>query len=205
MGQVVLQPTEGDAKDTYIDKDNPTSSNATSASLYFGQDNDPKASDHTYRTLIGWDMSAIPAGSIILSTSKLELYVVGGFGAAWEWTIHRITEALWTESCTWNQYDFNSNPALNQWATAGGDFGSPTAEFTFPSGTDVYKSFSSVDLAEFLQDALDNRGKLAEMLLKTDDESTRNFRQLDSSNGTNVPILTIDFIPPGVKSYVYIS
>lgn len=143
----------------------------------------------TRRGLMRADISSI-AGETINSTSKLEVYVSVAYGATAQ-TIHRITQGAWTEmGATWNKYD-----GINAWATPGGDFSTPTVPYTSPSATGWF-TITGADLAAFLQDALDNRAGIVDMLLKCDTEPqgpAKGFLFNSDDAASNKPKLTVDY------------
>ena len=189
MGQLILQPDEASAKDTWIDSALSNSNFGTDVIIGIGHNTKLPGSR---RGLIDWDISSIPAGSRILSTSKIETNVTTGIFLSDGFTIHRITQTAWTEGgATWNKYD-----GTNNWASTGGDFSTPTVPYTGPSGLGIH-TITGTDLASFLQDALDNRVGIARMLFKHDLENVISIYDIDSSGGTIAPKLTIDFRPPG--------
>lgn len=149
----------------------------------------PKGADIISRSIMDADISAIPGGETINPTSKLELYC-WSIQTASAATIHRITEAGWTEyGSTWNDSD-----APTPWATPGGDYSSPTVPFTTPASLG-WSTITGEDLAAFLQNALDNWGGIARMLLKVDAEHTLKGGGMywsDDKPGLE-PKLTVDY------------
>jgi len=180
MSQLIVNPT----KDCHIEKDAPTTPGNSNV-VWYGV---PAKSTDLYRGLLHFDISSIPNGSTILSTSSLAVVIGTSVGSPPS-TIKRITQTAWTEGATWNKYDGTTN-----WGVAGGDLSTPDVPFT-PTGTGAF-SITGAALAAFLQDALDNRSKSVNMAVKTDDEVSTGFQEWDSSEGATPPVLTVDYTTP---------
>ena len=158
-----------------------------------------KNSPEFVRSLLDFDISAIPAGSTIQDTSKLELYVLSIYtnGSGTAQTGYRITQAAWTETgVTWNKYD-----GTNAWTTAGGDYSTPSVSYTGPTTTGWF-SISGSSFAAFLQDALDNRAGIVRLILRLDaeDGSVRGFAASNDEDATNPPKLTVDSTTGGAPA-----
>lgn len=103
------------------------------------------------RSLVGFDLSAIPAGSTITSAS-VKLYVT-------DWTTNqghtfaRLTQNNWTEGATYNKYD-----GSNDWTTAGGDYTSDYSAEAYPD--EIVDNWLSWNVMDMVQYALDNVGAL---------------------------------------------
>lgn len=100
MAQLVLQPDGAAGKDTYIDSEEPTTAH-DGVDLRVGLQ---LKAVNCYRALIHWDISSIPPGSTIQSTSKLDIYLSAVVGSPTA-RIRRQNTTTWTESATWNKYD----------------------------------------------------------------------------------------------------
>lgn len=185
MGQLILQPNEAASKDSYINSSVPTTNFGSDVTMIIGHTTKTPASR---RALIDWDLSSIPAGSKILSTSKLEMNVISGITNGADYEIHRITQSLWTEAgVTWDKYD-----GTNNWTTPGGDINSPIVPYAGPVATGNF-IITGDALTAFLQDALDNRTGIARMLLKHKLENITESYAVDSAGGATKPKLTIVF------------
>ncbi len=91
-----------------------TNIRAAQANLNFGTDVTMSAQAGQQRSLLQFDLSAIPATSVIQS-AQLSLYRTNS--GANTVTAYRLTRP-WSEgTATWNNYD-----GVHPWATAGGDF-----------------------------------------------------------------------------------
>lgn len=113
---LILQPDAAAGKDAMLLSQVPIENYGTNAALAVGDDH-PTVS-LAYRSLIAFDLSAIPAGSTITS-AMLSLWEVGagssgGGPASWAVELRRIL-MNWVEAqATWNIYSTGNN-----WGTAG--------------------------------------------------------------------------------------
>jgi len=162
-----------------------------------------KSSAYAQRTWIEVDISAIPSGSTIASTSKLEKYCTGVDAAAAA-TLYRVTQTDVVElEVTWN-----SRKTGSAWVTPGGDYGDPHVHFTTPAAPGWF-TITDAEFAAFLQDALNNRGGIGRMLLRIDTESApTKGAAFSSDDDTHDPSwklkLTVDYTEGGaayVESY----
>lgn len=120
MAQVTLNPTA----DVHITQSIPTSNQNGVGFIDVGEYNG--ATGDTRRALIKFDLSSIPAGSIITSAT-FRIYNTGTdlTDNARTMYANRMKRA-WTETgATWNKYD-----GTNDWATAGGGTNSLDVDFT---------------------------------------------------------------------------
>ena len=185
----VLQPDGTDGIDAYIDNAAPTSNFGTNASLYATDLSDPQI----IRSLIRFDISAL-AGKTAGNTSTLTFYSWDGsdFPVTVDCTIHRVTRT-WTEAgVTWNKYD-----GTNNWTTPGGDYTTPSDSATAGTNTLV---FTGAGLAAILQDAIDSRSGIVNLLLRHANESglDEQLRLGSSDNATAAlrPRLSVAWTPP---------
>ena len=116
------------------------------------------------RTLMQFDVSAIPDGATIVEAHMVlhEFSLLNSVAAK----VHRLTQPNWVELlCTWNIYDSGL-----PWTTPGGDFTD-----TDPVGVDWNlgpEGFTNLPgLAGLVQDAMNNRGKQLHVLMKIVTES----------------------------------
>ena len=202
MSQLVVDPI---TKATYIDNAYPSTNYGTTdiISVSF-KPISSKFGPFIARVLQDADISAIPPGSIIVSTSKLELYCKTVY-AATAATLYRITQPDWTElGATWGDYIYPND----HWYTPGGDYSTPSVAFTTPAATGWF-TITGADFAAFLQDAINNRSGIARMLLRVDTESdTLKGADFASDDDTHDPSwklkLTVDYTEGGaayVESY----
>ena len=201
MPQLDLQPDATTGKDTLIDSGNPTTNYGTNVEMYIGN---PVKTGTIYRSIIEFDISAIPAGSTILATSLLRLYVtVAGFASVAA-HIYRLRRSDWVElEATWNIYK-----TANNWGNAGAASSttdidtSISVAYTTPAATgdsDIGASGTpGTEMAAFLQDALNNRSGKVIMLLRTDAETNDgyNIKSSDASTAADRPELIIDYTTP---------
>jgi hypothetical protein len=202
MSQLVVDPITKATKIFTAAPDTNYGTDVTLAVIYTAASY--KTAANVGRTLADVDISAIPAGSTIASTSKAELYC-GTVLAAVAATLYRITQPAWTElGATWNKYD-----GTNPWAVAGGDYGDPHVHFTTPAATGWF-TITGDDFAAFLQDALNNCSGIVRMLMRLDVESltTTSGAYFASDDDTHDPSwklkLTVDYTEGGaayVESY----
>lgn len=97
--------------DTYIANDAPTTNHGTEGSFFVGEWN---GGSQVARSLVKFDLSSIPAGSLVTAAS-LTLTIVSDFSDnARTLSVYRVLRA-WNETqATWNVYTTGNN-----WGTAG--------------------------------------------------------------------------------------
>lgn len=118
------------------------------------------------RPIMNFNLSAIPAGSII-NAAEMHLEVWSTYGAALAALIRCTRPATWLESqSTWLVYRTGSN-----WTNAGGDYnaiGPPAAmAVTVPAAPGTW---TITGLAGFVQDAVDNHAGILSIIMRLDDE-----------------------------------
>lgn len=194
MAQITFYPADV----VWISNDYPTINNDGASTGAVGrlQLKEP-VGYYTWRTLLRTDISSIPVGSIIADTSKVRLYVTdmsGGVG--WAAVIYRCLRA-WVESqATWNVWSTGNN-----WTTPGaGGYGTdvytPLVNFTSPT-VGAWFEVTGAEVAAFLQDALDNRSSIVNMLLRkaTDNDADNRFT-FWAEGGTYPPQIVVDYTLP---------
>ena|SRR3990167_3138893 len=134
MTVLTLQPAEATALDTYIESGAPTTNYGTSGNIATGENN---AGASGLRSLLKFDLSSIPAGSVIDSAVLSLTISVDLSSNARTFRVFRQKRA-WTESgATWNKYD-----GTTDWQTAGG-FGADDCEQT-DIGSAAYTATESI-------------------------------------------------------------
>jgi len=153
-----------------------------------------------HRAIGNFDVSPL-AGKVLNSVKMVRHYTAvtnGGFLSK----ISRCTKpALWTEGgVTWNKYDGSNN-----WSAAGGDFNDagPPAAVTYTEPTTIgVKEIQDAGLLAFVQDALDNRGGLASLIIRATNEApggTAKVAWYAKDSGTSWRWqLVVDYDEPGV-------
>jgi len=160
-------PTLGD--DTYIASNSTGSNYGTITSVYTGY------SGGIRRTLIRFNISSIPAGSVI-TLATASLYCSNG-NASVSNMLYRCTKA-WTESgATWNKYD-----GTNAWASAGGDWDASLYSNALVPVTSQWSDFNAKDL---VTDALANRSGILSLIMKDSNEVASNYSSYKSSDNTS--------------------
>ena len=166
---------------------------------------------HERRALLHFDLSGIPAGSMIDSVS-LRLECTRTQGGTTDFALHRMTKA-WTEGpatgqgtgggqptvadsldVTWRYASFT--PAMTDtFVTPGGDFdGSVSAAFSV-GVTGTYQTTAAqltTDVAGWVATPSDNHG----WILVTTSGGSRTTRRFDGREGSNDPLLIVTFTPP---------
>lgn len=108
---LTLQPDPTDGLDTYIVDTSPTINSGSDVFIWSGERND---SNPKYRTLIKFDLSTLPANSII-SSAIFSWYVTNDFATnARTHRLYRVKRAWLETQATWNIWTTGNN-----WSTAG--------------------------------------------------------------------------------------
>ncbi len=191
MPQLVLQPAENDAVDTYIaDASLATNNYGNDVVLNLGTQNIGKGSQTLFRAILRFDLTSLIGTQI--DDATLTLTAATGNVTGDTFRVHRITQTNWTElGATWNKYDGASN-----WAAAGGDFDSTHAdEVTINSIQNlVFTSMQSI-----VADAIDNRAGVLNILVKGQATTGLEYLEVESSASatpTNRPTLVVNYTLP---------
>lgn len=153
-GPVTIDPTvelQGAARDCALTSDTPTLSFCSNSELWVGW-----SGDHDHRSLVKWDLSAIPKDALVLS-GDVGLYQSNSpVSVAKALTIHRVTRD-WTNGASWNTYD-----GTHAWTTPGGDYeATPAATQTDPAHNDGWIDWYPTALIQrWVDGALPNYGVL---------------------------------------------
>lgn len=185
MASATLNPS----LDTDINADSPTATNASDTDVIIGENN---AAAQKKRTLMKFDLSTLPAASIVTSAT-LRLYCnLDRSSNARDFKVFRQKRA-WTASATWNKYD-----GSNDWATAGG-FGSDDCEqtdigtrsMTATEDVDEYKEWTltASAITAMINGTFTNNGFLIKADTETDD--AYRFNSVDAAG--NKPQLVLEY------------
>ena len=129
---VLLDPSAfvpGPSAATYVNSGAPSVNYSADATLKVGA-----AVSSTYRSLVKYDLSALPKHADVLST-EVQSDVTGNSTGATTTITARPLSRAWTSAATWNTYD-----GTNAWTTAGGDVSSAsyTSEPISPAVPSLY-------------------------------------------------------------------
>ena len=186
-----FQPS-GDGKDTYLVSGSPNQNYGASVDM------DIKGDDNR-RVLMEFDLSGIPANSII-KTATLTLYVIStGAPPNPVVNVTRVTRA-WDEgtgtgSITKDGATWDNATGNNKWTTSGGDFDSKIWATTTITGANRYYSW---DVAELVRSWANGTYSNYGMLIRTDTTSsgTTTFASSDNTNASRRPNLTVTYVTP---------
>lgn len=187
---LVLQPDSTTALDTFINSASPGANSSANATLRVG---------NTYRSIIKFDLSSIPAGSTVL-WSRLGLYCNGDVSSnARTFRVFRLLLSWVLAQVTWNA----RSVADGNWNTAGA-FGAADCEqsdignrdFTASETLNEFKYFTltaSAIQAMITGGAFTNNG----FLIKADTESADqyNFASANDATAGNRPIFEVVYVP----------
>jgi len=110
-GATINNVTYTGTEDTYLYMWKPDNNYVISQPMYAGKDG--------ARTILRYDLNALPADANITS-AKLSLYFTAGGTTTGLMGLYRITRNDWVANkATWNKYD-----GVNAWSTVGGDYDS---------------------------------------------------------------------------------
>lgn len=210
------QPDGTAGKDTLLESASPTFNYGV---ITLAQAGEISTGASSYRELIQFDLSSIPATATVNSaTLTLRLILDGSARASNNRTLraYRVKQA-WTEGtgngsatgdgATWNTYNGSST-----WQTAGcsgandveaTDIGSVACATTDLTGDDKAITLTASAVQEWISGAMTNNG----LLLKMDTELNDAYRFGSSDNVTasNRPRLVIDYTPAGSMGLPVIS
>ncbi len=208
------------SRDTSIFSENVDNSEGGNASLFVGRISDVFGGNvvTTRRGLIGFDISAIPAGATIQSVElqftitrnsvrdaqTTDIFNMHQIQADWgEGTVdggdlNGVGSAADPGDATWAS-NFSGS---SSWATAGGDF-DPTVSASItnltivtPGVTTADVTFSGPGLVADVQDWVDNPGSNYGWLLMADPSNGEKSARIFASRESNTPpVLTINYVP----------
>lgn len=202
MTTLTLQPDATEGKDAPIENTSPTSNFGTNTSLGVGEHATLALID---RSLLQFDISAIPAGATINSATLSIWRFFDRSLNARTLRFYRLKRA-WTEGgVTWNKYD-----GVSDWQTAGG-FGVNDCEQTdigslaigagsnsgaLPSDIQDDISLTASAVQEWLDGDFANNGLLAKM--DTENNDLWAWRGSDYTTAANRPKLVIEYTAAGL-------
>jgi hypothetical protein len=175
---VIIQPTNATAgKDSYVSSASSTTNYATIGSMGIGRN----SSGDIFRSLIQFDLSSIPIGSVV-TDAKLGLVVQNGSGTFPTISVHKVTQSWLENTVTWSNVPTYDTTIL-----------SSVADVPITPTALTFNGLSQI-VNDFINGAIPNNG----FLLKATDETVNNNRSLSSSDagGANSPKLTITYNQP---------
>ena len=190
MATVTLNPSG----DTQLISTSPTTNFNTSTFLGIGESD---GVTEVRRSLIRFDLSSIPAGSVI-NSATLRLYCVQDLSTvARALRVYRSLRAWIEDQATWNVYATGNN-----WQTAGG-FGALDCEqtaigsrsFTASEAINVYKEWTLTpsSIQEMVNGTFANNG----FLIRADTETNDAYRFNSNAAASNKPELVIVYTVSG--------
>jgi hypothetical protein len=197
MATLVLQPDETASEDTSIVQNLATSNYGSGTSLWAGNFN--TASGNARRSLIRFDISAIPAGSTITAaTLTLRTSAVFPASTFHNVTIHRALTQFFETGSTWNLRNTSGSVA---WAGgAGGGSGTdrvstPTATVSVGASNTFYDFNVLADVQAWFAGTATNYGW---WILGPEGAAQiqKEFNSANTGTAANRPKLTITYTPP---------
>ncbi len=187
-----LDNSDATGADTWLDQANPAtnyggSSALTVTSLYL----DP--SERNSRAILKFNISSIPAGSIISSaTLKLKAFSMWDATGRTYWA-YRLTTTDWVEiECTWNNKATGTG-----WSTAGGDYTTDDGAWDIVPAEGEWMDWT---VTEQVQTAIDG-GIDAHFLIKDGTESAATTHYVSfcaETYGATAPILEVTYTVPAL-------
>ena len=157
----------------------------------------------TFRSLLEFDLSSIPAGSTI-TAATFECWAAEFFiDASHTYIAERIIRTDWVEmEATWNIYKTGNN-----WTTAGcgnngADYSASQSNAIVIGGTDGIGGWKSNNLLTLVSDAWDNRSKICRFRLNRNDAvGDEGYCDILSDESTEPPTapwpyLLVTYTPP---------
>lgn len=192
MASVSLTPSI----DNYGDSNSATANNGTAGFIAVGEDNTATA---TYRSLVKWDLSSIPAGSTITATTLTLTVHTDRSDNARTLSVFRVLRA-WTETgSTWNNWDTGqawgtamcANTTSDREAT---DIGTATQPANPAVDSTVAVTLTASKVQEWLDGVLTNNGILLQVATETDDGIL--YYSREEATATKRPTLDVTYTPP---------
>lgn len=197
--QIVIQPDAATGEDAWINSAAPSLNYGAATDLVVG--NNGGATNYR-RALLDFDLSLIPAGSIV-NSATLSLYQhaqsdtstpqLGVYPASRSWTQGAGNGTATGDGATWSKYD-----GVYNWTAAGGDFGAVAGTASAPNSTAAWVNISIAGLMQnWVNGTTANYGVLVKKTnegVGTNDNKTY-YSADNSTNPTLRPMLTVEYVP----------
>ncbi len=180
-------------RDTYISQNSPGSNYGNSGELLLDGD-DPSGTDDDLSTLLKWDTSSIPAGSLVQDVT-ITLDVFNSSPNTYE--LYEMKQEWVEGEASWNEYD-NGLAWATAGALAGADRGSIVLGTITPSSTGSYVITLNADGRALAQTWINNSSSNYGVII-ADSGSTDGVDMRSSEYGTasSRPKLSVTYIPGG--------
>jgi hypothetical protein len=200
---VTYQHAEAQATDTMFHSGLTSTDFSTNSLLLVGNQEGTRT-----RTLMSWDFThltqGIPLHSEITEATLTLLEETDEMDSEQTIQVLKVENTAVTEVATWATYD-----GSNAWATAGGDWKAGAVASVTTSGGNLV--INDADFVAFIQDSMDNAGRVARFILATTYElgggasgnQRIQFRSSSDSASGKRPKLVIKYIPGEVKASYY--
>jgi hypothetical protein len=200
MSTVTLNPSS----DTFIDANSPTTNFDGNTNIDVGEYN---AGSERRRTLIKFDLSSIPAASVV-NSATLRLYNTGTdlTDNSRTFDVYRVRRAWIAGQATWNVYTTG-----NSWTTAGCGDTTNDREGTAlgsiscvnpPSAGYQTTTLTASSIQEMLNGGtFTNNGFV--LIMQTENNDLQRFNAVETAS--NMPELIIDYTPPDIGGFIYMS
>lgn len=193
---LVLQPNGANGLDTYILNTSATSNYGNSADIGIGENNNTV--NKLTRTLIKFDLSALPTNATIVS-AKLSLWTSTDFSNVdTTYNIYRLKIPFNETQATWNRAAVGVN-----WQTAGASgvndrestsIGSVQILANEPLNTEKQIILDNVKIQELINGLFANNGFILVSSIELNDRF--DFKSSDTSTATQRPMLVIQYTIP---------
>ena len=191
--------TQFPTQDTWIQEASETVSHSDSVSMWAGE----QGNSNRVHVLIDFDIDENQIANRTILSATLSLAYNQHSGSPSSVTVARVTEA-WTGDATWN-----TTNGLTAWSGGGGAVGAVDLNNPVPTsfvvGVDVAGGAQTIDLTDFVIDAVKNReGFLSLAILKTLPDgfnSRTEFSTIDAPQSDDWPVLFIQ-VEEGVNPCV---
>lgn len=204
MAVIDLQYAATLGLESFVSKKFPATNYGGNIECHVGYDAVAKASDNVWRTIIEWNIRAIPPRSLIHPESYLWVQVAAVAGTSGEdfeaWCLTRAPEdasnASWDEqSVTWDNHR-----TASPWTLAGGDYARPYMTAPMPAGAGGAVILTGHDFTRIIAHAVNETHGVLSLLLRAVDEATASdrffrFRSSDFGTPAERPRLYIVYTP----------
>lgn len=185
---ITIQPSSGDS---YLDEDRGGSSYGSNSTMFVQS----RSGGRDRRSLVKFDLSAIPAGSQITGAT-LKLFMTAAPSATRTYNVHRVTRSWVEADVSWDEASNNVS-----WTTAGGDYSAgATASVTTGTVSSVWLAWDvTADVDAWYAGTANNGVLVKDSAENSTTAYSATFATRENGTAANRPQLVVTYTPPDLQ------